>query len=103
MRRSNSDEALLRKIVLRYGSPSLILLDQSGCFLSQIAQSLWSVTNTKVKVISPYNHGSNVVKRSIGSISNLLASNLKDKAKNWDSYCESACYAHNTHKTVHTG
>ena len=58
-------EALVRKIVLRYGSPSLILLDEAGCFLSQIAQSLWSVTNTKVKVISPYNHGSNVVERSM--------------------------------------
>ena len=90
-------EALLRRLILRYGTPRLIIFDAAASFFNEVTEFLYKAVNTTVKFISPHNHGSNVAERTIGSISNLLLSNLKGTGRNWDLFIESVMYAHNTH------
>ena len=90
-------EALLRRIILRYGAPKVMIVDQDRGFLNEISQFLWKVTGTTIKVISPQNHQSHKVERSIQSISNLLCSHLTGFGRNWDLYIESSTFSYNSH------
>ena len=90
-------EVLLRKIVLTHGEPDVIITDEGKEFNNQVTDFLWKTVRTKAKTCSPYNHGSLQVERHIQSISNLIMSNLKDTGANWDTFCESATFAINTH------
>ena len=90
-------ELLLRKIVLTHGEPDVIITDEGKEFNNQITDFLWKAVRTNAKTCSPYNHGSLQVERHIQSISKLISSNLKDTGSNWDTFCESATFAYNTH------
>ena len=90
-------EVLLRRIVLMHGEPESIITDEDRAFNNQVCDFLWKAIRTKPITCSPYNHGSLQVERHIQSISNLISSNLRDTGKNWDSFCESATFAYNTH------
>ena len=99
----NIAEVFLRRIIFRYGPPRTIVLDEAASFLSQIAAYLWQAVGTRVICISPMNHGSSPVERSIGSLSTLIASNLHGTGKNWDLYIEACLYSHNSHVVPRTG
>ena len=90
-------EILLRKVILVHGEPKSIITDEDRAFNNQVTDFIWKTLRVDAKTCSPYNHGSLQVERHIQSISNLISSNLKDTGRNWDTFCESATYAHNTH------
>ena len=90
-------EALLRKVILVHGEPQSIVVDEDRGFNNQVLDFLWRAVRTKATTCSPYNHGSLLVERHIKSISNLISSNLRDTGRNWDTFCEAAVYAYNTH------
>ena len=90
-------EALLRRILLRYGVPKVMIFDQDRGFLNEISQYLWKAVGTTIKIISPQNHQSHKVERSIQSISNLLCSHLTGFGRNWDLYIESSTFSYNSH------
>ena len=52
--------------------------------------------NCKLKVISPYNHGSSKVERQIKTVSDITVKHLWDKGQMWPLFVTIAAYAMNT-------
>ena len=52
--------------------------------------------NCRLKVISPYNHGSSKCKRQIRTISEIIMKHLWDKGQMWPLFATTAAYAMNT-------
>ena len=52
--------------------------------------------NCRLKVISPYNHGSSKCKRQIQTISEIIMKHLWDKGQMWPLFTTTAAYAMNT-------
>ena len=82
---------------MNHGPLDTIITDEDRGFNNQVLDHMCKSVDTKHITCSPYNHGSLQVERHIQSISNLIKSNLKDTGRNWDTFCEAACYSYNTH------
>ena len=52
--------------------------------------------NCRLKVISPYNHGSSKVERQIKTVSDIIMKHLWDKGQMWSLFATTAAYAMNT-------
>ena len=52
--------------------------------------------NCRLKVISPYNHGSSKVERQIKTISDIIVKHLWDKGQMWPLFVTTATYAMDT-------
>ena len=52
--------------------------------------------NCRLKVISPYNHGSSKCERQIKTISDIIVKHLWDKGQMWPLFATTAAYAMNT-------
>ena len=52
--------------------------------------------NCRLKVISPYNHGSSKCERQIRTISEIIMKHLWDKGQMWPLFATTAAYAMNT-------
>ena len=50
----------------------------------------------RLKVISPYNHGSSKVERQIKTVSDMIVKHLLDKEQMWPLFATTAAYAMNT-------
>ena len=51
-------EALMYRVIYLFGPPRQIICDEATEFTSHIVQAILHMLNCKLKVISPYNHGS---------------------------------------------
>ena len=51
--------------------------------MAVLVQAILHMLNCKLKVTSPYNHGSSEVERQIKTISDLLVKHLWDKGQMW--------------------
>ena len=58
-------EALIYRVIYFFGPPQQITCDKAAEFTSQIVQAILLMLNCRLKVISPYNHGSSKVERQI--------------------------------------
>ena len=58
-------EALIYKVIYLFGPPRQIICDEATEFPSAIIQAILCMFNCRLKVISPYNHGSSKCKRQI--------------------------------------
>ena len=52
--------------------------------------------NCRLKVISPYNHGSCKVERQIKTVSDIIVKHLRDKGQMWPLFVTTTAYAMNT-------
>ena len=52
--------------------------------------------NCRLKVISPYNHGSSKCEREIKTISDIIVTHFWDKGQMWPLFATTAAYAMNT-------
>ena len=52
--------------------------------------------NCRLKVISPYNHGSSKCERQIKTISDIIVKHLSDKGQMWPLFATTTAYAMNT-------
>ena len=52
--------------------------------------------NCRLKVISPYNHGSSKCERQIKTISKIIVKHLWDKGQMWPLFATTAAYAMDT-------
>ena len=64
-------EALIYRMIYLFGPPRQIICDEAAEFTSHIVQTILHMLNCKLKVISPYNHGSSKVERQIKTISDI--------------------------------
>ena len=86
-------EALIYRVIYLFGPPRQIICNEATEFTSHIIQAILHMLNCKLKVISPYNHGSSKVERQI---SDIIVKHLWDKGQMWTLFVTTAAYAMNT-------
>ena len=69
-------EALIYRVIYLFGPPRQIVCDEAAEFTSAIIQAILTVLNCRLKVISPYNHGSSKCERQIKTISDIIVKHL---------------------------
>ena len=89
-------EALIYRVIYLFGPPRWIVCNEAAEFTSAIIQAILTMLNCRLKVISPYNHGSSKCKRQIKMISDNIVKHLWDKGKMWPLFTTTAAYAMNT-------
>ena len=88
-------EALIYRVIYLFGPPRQIISDEATEFTSAIIQAILCMLNCRLKVISPYNHGSSKCERQIRMISEIIMKHLWDKGQMWPLFANPA-YAMNT-------
>ena len=89
-------EALIYRVIYLFGPPRQIICDEAAEFTSHIVQAILHMLNCRLKVISPYNHGSSKVERQIKTVSDITVKHLWDKGQMWPLFVTTAAYAMNT-------
>ena len=89
-------EALIYRVIYLFDLPRQILCDKVTEFSSAIIQAILCMLNFRLKVISPYNHGSSKCKGQIRTISEIKMKHLWDKGQIWPLFTTTAAYAINT-------
>ena len=88
-------EALIYRVIYLFGPPRWIVCEAAE-FTSAIIQTILTMLNCRLKVISPYNHGSSKCERQIKTISDIIVKHLWDKGQMWPLFATTAAYAMNT-------
>ena len=89
-------EALIYRVIYLFGPPRQIICDEATEFSSAIIQATLCMFNCRLKVISPYNHGSSKCERQIRTINEIIKKHLWDKGQMWPLFTTTAAYAMNT-------
>ena len=89
-------EALIYRVIYLFGPPRQILCNEATEFSSAIIQAILCMLNSRLKVISPYNHGSSKCERQIRTMSEIIMKHLWDKGQMWPLFATTAAYAMNT-------
>ena len=79
-----------------FGPPRQIVCDEATEFTSAIVQAILMMPNCRLKVTSPYNHGSSKCERNIKTISEIIVKHLWDKGQMWPLFATTTAYAMNT-------
>ena len=88
--------ALIYRVIYLFGPTRQIICDEATEFSSAIIQAILCMLNCRLKVISPYNHGSSKCERQIRMISQIIMKHLWDKGQIWPLFAMTAAYAMNT-------
>ena len=89
-------KALIYRVIYLFRPPRQITCDKAVKFTSHIVQAILHMLDCKLKVISPYNHGSSKVERQIKTVSDIIVNHLWDKGQMWPLFATTAAYAMNT-------
>ena len=89
-------EALIYRVIYLFRPPRQIICDEATEFSSANIQTILCMLNCRLKVISPYNHGSSKCERQIQMISKIIMKHLWDKGQIWLLFAMTAAYAMNT-------
>ena len=89
-------KALIFRVIYLFGPPREIICDEAVEFTSHVLQAILHMLNCKLKVFSPYIHGSSNVERQIKTISDIIIKHLWDKGQMWSIFMTTAAYAMNT-------
>ena len=90
------EEALIYRVIYLFRPPGQIICDEATEFSSVIIQAILCMLKCRLKVISPYNHGSSKCERQIRTISKIIMKHLWDKGHMWPLFTTTAAYAMNT-------
>ena len=69
-------EALIYRVIYLFRPPRQIICDEATEFSSAIIQAILCMLNCRLKVITPYNHGSSKCERQIQMISEIIMKHL---------------------------
>ena len=89
-------KALIHRNIYLFGPPRQIICDEAAEFTSHLVQAILHMLNCKLKVISPYNHGSSKVERQIKTVSDIIIKHVWDKGQMWPLFVTMAAKAMNT-------
>ena len=88
-------KALIYRVIYLFSPPRQIVCDEATEFTSAIVQAILTMLNCRLKVISPYNHGSSKCKRQNKIISEIIVKHLWDKGQMWPLFTTTTAYAMN--------
>ena len=83
-------EAFIYRVTYLFGPPRQIICNEAAEFTSHIVQAIHHMLNCKLKVISPYNHGSSKVERQIKTVSDIIVKHLWNKGQMWPLFATTA-------------
>ena len=83
-------------MIYLFGPPRQIVFNEATKFTSAIVQAIITMLNCRLKVISPYIHGSSKCERQIKTISEIIVKPLWDKGQMWPLFATTTAYAMNT-------
>ena len=83
-------------MIYLFSPPRWLVCDKAAEFTSAIIQAILTMLNCRLKVISPYNHGSSNCQRQIKTISDIIVKYLWDKGQMWPLFATTAAYPMNT-------
>ena len=83
-------------MIYLFSPPRQIVCDEVTEFTSAITQAILIMLNCRLKVISPYNHGSSKCERQIKTISEIIVKHLWYKGQMWPLFATTAAYAMKT-------
>ena len=89
-------EALIYRVIYLFGPPRQIICDEATEFSSAIIEAILCMLNFRLKVISPYNHGSSKCERQIRTISEIIIKHLWDKGQMWPLFTMIVAFTMNT-------
>ena len=89
-------EELIYRVIYLFGPPRQIVCDEATELTLAIVQAIFTMLNCRLKVTSPYNHGSSKCERQIKTISEIIVKNLWDKGQMWPLFATTTAYAMNT-------
>ena len=89
-------EVLIYRVIYLFGPPRQIICNEATEFSSAIIQAILFMLNCRLKVISPYNHGSSKCERQIRMINEIIMKHLWDKGQMWPLFTTTAAYAMDT-------
>ena len=89
-------ETLIYRVIYLFGPPQQIIGDEAAEFTSQIVQAILHMLNCRLKVISPYIHGSSKVERQIKTVSDITVKHLWNKGQMWPLFVHTAAHTMNT-------
>ena len=89
-------DALIYRVIYLFGPLRQIICDEAMEFSSAIIQVILCMLNCRLKVISPYNHGSSKCERQIQMISEIIMKHLWDKGQMCPLFATTAAYTMNT-------
>ena len=69
-------KALIYRVIYLFGPPRQIVCDKATEFISAIVQAFLMMLIFRLKVISPYNHGSSKCEQQIKTISSIIVKHL---------------------------
>ena len=91
-------EAIIYRVIHLFSPPRRIVCNEAAEFTSAIIQAILTMLNCRLKVISPYNHGSSKCERQIKMIGDIIVKHLWDKwdkGQMWPLFATTAAYAMN--------
>ena len=86
---------LIYRVIYLFSPPRQIVCDEAAEFTSAIVQAILTMVNCRLKVISPYNHGSSKCKRQIKTTREIIVKHLWDEGQMWSLFATIAAYAMN--------
>ena len=89
-------KALIYRVIYLFGLPRQIVCDEATESTLEIVQAILTMLNCRLKVISPYNHGSSKCERQIKTISEIIVKHLWNKGQMWPLFATTTAYARNT-------
>ena len=88
-------EALIYRVIYLFSPPRQTVCDKAAEFTSAIVQAILTMLNCRLKVISPYNHGSSKCERQIKTISEIIVQHIWDKGQMCPLFATTAAYTMN--------
>ena len=89
-------KALIYRVIYLFGQPRQTVCNEATEFTSAIVQAVLTMLNCRLKIISPYNHGSSKCERQIKTISEIIVKHLCDKVQMWPLFATTTAYAMKT-------
>ena len=83
-------------MIYLFSPPRWIVCNEAAEFTLTIIQAILTMLNCRLKVISPYNHGSSKCEKQIKTISDIIVKHLWDNGQMWPLFATTAAYAMNT-------
>ena len=89
-------DALIDNVILKYGIPEYMIMDQDSAFLSMLMTYLFKRLNIKTKTVALYKHQSLQVEHGIKSLSTIVTKHLTEQGQMWPNYLPLATLPYNT-------
>ena len=72
-------EALIENVIIKFGTPEYMIMDQDSTFMSFLMSYLFKKLGISIKTVGPYNHKPLQAEHGITSLSNILSKYLTDQ------------------------